>query len=85
MSPPAMNTHSKKHLAIPLANQLDKILIDTGNFFTLPNMLDDETYVHMIQRDRCLYDLSDLEPEDIAERMRIKKKQALKRRMSRIR
>ena len=87
MSPPAMNTRSKKHLAILPADQLDneKILIDTGNFFTLPNMLDDATYVHMIQRDTCLYDISDLEPEDIAERMRIKKKQALKRRMNRIR
>ena len=76
-----MNTRSKTRLAILPANQLDndKILIDTGNFFTLPNMLDDETYVHMIQRDTCLYDISDLEPEDIAERMRIKKKQALKR------
>ena len=87
MSPPTMNTRSKKRLAIPPANQLDneKILIDTGNFFTLPNMLDDETYIHMIQRDTCLYDISDLEPEDIAERMRIKKKQALKRWMNRIR
>ena len=82
-----MNTRSKKRLAILPADQLDneKILIDTGNFFTLPNMLDDETYVHMIQQDTCLYDISDLEPEDIAERMRIKKKQALKRRMNRIR
>ena len=87
MSPPAMNTRSKKHLAIPPADQLDneKILIDTSNFFTLPNMLDDKTYIHMIQRDTCLYDISDLEPEDIAERMRIKKKQALKRWMRRIR
>ena len=85
MSPPAMNTRSKKRLAIPPADQLDKILIDTGNFFTLPNMLDDASYVHMIQRDTCLYDISDLEPEDIAERMRIKKKQAVKRRMNRIR
>ena len=80
-----MNTRSKKRLAIPPANQLDKILIDTGNFFTLPNMLDDHTFVHMIQRDTCLYNISDLEPEDIAERLRMKKKQAQKRRMQRIR
>ena len=87
MSPPAMNTRSKKCLALHTAQQVDdqKILIDTGNIFTLPNMLDDYTYVHMIQRDTCLYDISDLEPEDIAERMRIKKKQADKRRMKRIR
>ena len=59
-------------------------LLDTGNFFTLPNMLDDHTFVHIIQRDTCLYDIQDLELEDIAERMRIKKKQADKRRMRRI-
>ena len=88
MSPPAMNTRSKKCLAILPANQLvdnPNVLVDTGNFFTLPNMLDNATYVHMIQRDTCLYNISDLEPEDIAERMRIKKKMALKRRMRRIR
>ena len=83
-----MNTHSKKRLAILPADQLvddEKILIDTANFFTLPNMLDNHTYVHMIQWDTCLYDILDLEPEDIAERMWIKKKQADKRRMKRIR
>ena len=48
-------------------------------------MLDDHTYDHIIQRDTCLYDIQDLKPEDIAERMRIKKKQADKRRMRRIR
>ena len=83
-----MNTRSKKCLAILPADQLvddEKVLIDTGNFFTLPNMLDDHMYVHMIQRDTCLYDISDLKPKDIAERMRIKKKQATKRRMQRIR
>ena len=42
-------------------------------------------FVHIIQRDTCLYDISDLEPKDIAERMRIKKKQVDKRRMKRIR
>ena len=82
-----MNTRSKKRLAPHTAKQVDdqKVLIDTGNFFTLPNMLDNYTYVHMIQQDTCLYNISDLEPEDIAERMRIKKKQAAKRRMRRIR
>ena len=87
MSPPAMNTCSKKCLALHPADQLDdeNVLIDTGNFFTLLNMLDNHTYVHIIQRDTCLYNISDLEPKDIAERMRIKKKQADKRRMKRIR
>ena len=78
MTPPAMNTHIVDNL------DGDKFF-DGNNFFTLPNTLDDATYVHIIQQDTCLYDISDLEPEDIAERMRIKKKQADKRRMKRIR
>ena len=89
MSPPAINTCLKKCLALHPTNQLEledeTFLLDTVNFFTHPNMLDDHTYVHIIQQDTCLYDISDLEPEDIAERMRIKKKQADKRRMKRIR
>ena len=82
-----MNTRSKKHLALHPADQLDeeKVLINMGNFFTLLNMLDDHTFIHIIQWGTCLYDILDLEPEDIAERMRIKKKQADKRRMKRIR
>ena len=82
-----MNTCSKKHHALHPANQLDEetFLLDTGNFFTLLNMLDDHTYVHIIQWDTCLYDIQDLEPEDTTERLRIKKKQADKRRMRRIR
>ena len=82
-----MNPRSKKRLAPYPADQIDeeKVLIDTQNFFTLPNMLDDHTFVHMIQRDTCLYDILDLKPEDIAERMWIKKKQADKRRMKRMR
>ena len=82
-----MNTHSQKCLLPHPADQLEEenFLIDTGNFFTLPNMLDDHTYIHIIQRDTCLYNIQDLEPEDITERMRIKKKQADKRRMRRIR
>ena len=87
MSPPAMDICSKKHLAIHPTDQLNEenILINIGNFFTLLNILDDHTFVHIIQQDTCLYDISDLEPEDIAERMQIKKKQADKRRMKRIR
>ena len=87
MTPPAMNTRSRKCQLPHPADQLkeENLLIDTGNFFTLPNMLDDHTYVHIIQQDTCLYDIRDLEPEDITERMRIKKKQADKRRMRRIR
>ena len=86
MSPPSMNTHSRKHQIPHFADQLDgENLFDSSHFFTLPNTLDDMTYVHIIQHDTCLFDIQDLEPEEIAERMRIKKKQADKRRMRRIR
>ena len=87
MTPPAMNTHSKKCQLPHPTDQLNEemLLLDMQNFFTLPNMLDDHTYVHIVQQDTCLYDIQDLEPEDIAKRMWIKKKQADKRRMRRIR
>ena len=81
-----MNTRSKKCLIPHIVDNLDgDDFFDSNNFFTLPNTLDDETYVHIIQRDTCLYDIQDLDPEDIAERLRIKKKQTDKRRLMRMR
>ena len=86
MSPPAMNTRSRKHLIPQIVDNLDgNEFFDANNFFTLPNTLDDASYVHIIQRDTCLFDIQDLDPADITERLRIKKKQADKRRMKRIR
>ena len=87
MTPPAMNTRSKKCLTArhALETIADKILIDSEHFFTLTNMKDDDSYVHLIQRDTCLYDIQDLEPEEIDTRLRMKKKAAKKRRMQRIR
>ena len=86
MTPPAMNTRSKKCLIPQIVDNLDgDDFFDSNNFFTLPNTLDDAMYVHIIQRDTCLYDIQDLDPEDIAERLRIKKKQADKRRIMRMR
>ena len=73
-----MNTHSKKRLIPQIINNLDG-----DDFFTLPNTLDDKSYVHIIQHNTCLYDIQDLDPEDIAERLKIKKKQTDKRRMRR--
>ena len=62
------------------------ILLNTcHHFFTLPNMLDNHTFVHMVQWDTCLYNIQDLEPEEITERMQIKKEQARQRKMRRIR
>ena len=81
-----MNTCSKKHLIPLIAENIDgDDIFDSNNFFTLPNTLDDETYIHIIQRDTCLFDIQDLYHEDVAERLGIKKKQADKRRMRRMR
>ena len=87
MTPPAMNTRTRKRLTARHALETfgDKLLLDSEHFFTLANMIDDDSYVHLIQRDTCLYDIQDLEPEDIEKRQRMKKKAALKRRMQRIR
>ena len=82
-----MNTCSKKRLTAHHALETfrDKILLNSKHFFTLANMMDDDSYVHLIQRDTCLYDIQDLNPEDIAKRQRMKKKAAKKKRMQRIR
>ena len=83
MTPPAMNTRSRKRLIPQIIDNLDgDDFFDSNN---LPNQLDDKSYVHIIQRDTCLYDIQDLDPVNIAERLRIKKKQADKRRMQRMR
>ena len=82
-----MNTCSRKRLTVrhTLETNADKILIDSEHFFTLANMMDDESYVHLIQRNTCLYDIQDLDPEDIDTRLRMKRKAAKKRQMQRIR
>ena len=82
-----MNTRSKKRLTARHALETfrEKLLIDSEHFFTLANMLDDDSYVHLIMRDTCLYDIQDLDPEDIVTRLRMKKKAAKKRQMQRIR
>ena len=87
MTPPAMNTRNRKRLTARHALETfgDKLLLDSEHFFTLANMIDDDSYVHLIQRDTCLYDIQDLDPEDIATRLRLKKKAAKKRQMKRMR
>ena len=76
-----MNTRSKKHQTVhhALETNEDQILFDSQHFFTLANMMDDDSYVHLIQRDTCLFDIQDLSPEDIERRQRMKKKAATKR------
>ena len=87
MTPPTMNTCTRKRQTAHHALETlgDKILLDSKHFFTLANMMDDDSFVHLIQRDTCLYDIQDLDPEDIDKRLRMKKKAAKKQRMQRIR
>ena len=82
-----MNTHNKKCLTVHHAMEMntDKILIDSEHFFTLANMIDDESYIHLIQQDTCLYDIQDREPEEISSRLQMKKKAAKKQQMEKIR
>ena len=82
-----MNTRSRKRITArhALETNTDKILMDSKHFFTLANMMDDDSYVHLIQRDTCLYDIQDLNPDEIETRLRMKKKVAKKWRMQRIR
>ena len=76
-----MNTRTRKCLTARHALETfgDKILLDSEHFFTLANMMDDDSYVHLIQHDTCLYDIQDLDPDDIDTRLRMKKKAAKKR------
>ena len=87
MTPPTLNTRSKKCLTArhTLETNADRILIDYEHFFTLTNMMDDDSFVHLIQCETCLYDIQDLDPEDIDTRLRMKKKAAKKRWMQRMR
>ena len=90
-SSPTINTRSKKqHLPHdhPIHQNIKdgmEILNTTHYFFTLPNTLDNHMYIYLVQRDTWLYDLQDLEPENLSERMRIKKNQVRRRKMRRVR
>ena len=82
-----MITRSRKCLTArhALETNTDKILFNSEHFFTLTNMMDDNSYVHLIQRDTCLYNIQNLDPEDIDTRLWMKTKAAKKQRMQRIR
>ena len=89
-SPPTMNTHSKKcHLPQDHpAHQLEDgmaILHMRYYFFTLPNTLDNHTYDHLIQWETCLYNLQDLEPEELTDHKRRKNNAVRRRKMKKIR
>ena len=64
-----MNTHSKKqNIAIldPMVH-LDDDALDQQYFFTLPNSLDPDDVIQLIQPDTSSYNLADLEEEDFTE------------------
>ena len=86
-SAPTMNTHSRRCTPI-----LDPDKIDNGYgafniqfFFALPNIMDKNNIVQLIQCDTTIYDLEDLGPEAIMEWKGIKKNKARKRWMRQIR
>ena len=64
-----MNTCSKKrNIVLDPTNQLHfgEGLIDSRlYFFTLPNTMDDNSFVHLVQNDTTLFDLQDLDHVDI--------------------
>ena len=77
---PSMNTRSKKrgiakdpghenHFGIGLLNSQEY-------FFTLPNTLDDNSFIHMVQVGTPLYDVQDLDQPDIDDYKRRKRRRA---------
>ena len=87
-SAPTMNTHSKKW-SVPNLNpaqiNMDDEAIDTHYFFALPNTMDKHDIVQVIQHNTNIYNLQDLNMEDIAEWREIKKNNVKKRQMKQIR
>ena len=89
---PFMNTHSqKRNIVLDPANQLHfgEGLIDSRlYFFTLPNTLDDSSFVHLVQQDTTLFDLQDLDHVDIANhkegKRRLAESRALKQETKRL-
>ena len=88
-SSPTKNTRLQKwnHQQLPQEQDFDgRAILDTRKlFFTLPNMMDDDLYVHLVQRNTCLFNLQDLDHEEIADHKRRRKNWAQARKMERIR
>ena len=88
-SPPTKNTRSQKrvHPHGPHNQHLEDgmaILNTRFYFFALPNMMDDDMYVHLVQQNTCVFDLQDLDHEELADHRRRKKNWARARKMERI-
>ena len=75
-STPSMNTCSQKKLTQqnPMNPQFGHGDIDSWQyFFTLPNTIDDNSFVHLVQHDTVLFDLHDLDHADLANHKRAKR------------
>ena len=84
-----MNTHSKKW-NITIQHPIDHLgdgqgALDLCYFFALPNTMDNHEIVQVIQSATTLYDLQDLNEEDITEWRKVQKKIAQVRWMKKIR
>ena len=85
-SAPSMNTRSQKKNALSAARpQFGHGDIDSQKyFFALPNTLDDNSYVHLVQQETSLFDLQDLDHQDILNhkeaKRRLAEQRAIKRR-----
>ena len=89
-SPPTKNTHSQKqlHPQGPHNQHLQdgEAILDTRYYFvTLPNTMDDDTYVHLVQRNTCLFNLQDLDYEELTDHKRRKKNWVRANKMKRMR
>ena len=74
---PSMNTCSKKRLTQenPMVPEFGQGEIDSRQyFFTLPNGLDDDSFVHMVQQDTAMFDLQELTHEELVNHRQAKKK-----------
>ena len=73
-----MNTHSKKW-DIAIQNPMDHLdddTLDQQYFFTLPNTLDSDDIVQLIQPDTISYNLAEIEEEDFTEWRRMKEEES---------
>ena len=77
---PSMNTRSQKRgIVIDPGHQLhfsEGLINSQRYFFTLPNTLDDNSFVHLVQSDTLLYDLQDLDQVDIEDHKERKRRWA---------
>ena len=75
-STPLMNTRSEKKVAQqnPMAAQFAQGEVDSRQyFFTLPNSLDNNLFIHMVQQDTTMFDLQELTHEELKNHRQAKK------------